>query len=43
MGATTIMVIRHAEKPGDYDRINYDGVQTNGAANSESLVTLGSM
>ncbi len=45
MGATTIMVIRHAEKPGDYDRINYDGVydgvQTNGTANSESLVTLG--
>ncbi len=41
MGATTIMIIRHAEKPGTYDGIDYRGVNPSGAEDKESLVTLG--
>ena len=41
MGATKIMVIRHAEKPGAYGNQSYGGVNALGAADSESLVTLG--
>jgi hypothetical protein len=41
MGATRIMVIRHAEKPGVYDGVRYDGVRADGKADAKSLVTLG--
>jgi hypothetical protein len=45
MGATKIMVIRHAEKPATYNGQSYAGVDTLGAtcgkSGSESLVTLG--
>ncbi len=45
MGATKIMVIRHAEKPGTYNGQPYAGVNTAGAvcgkAGAESLVTFG--
>ena len=45
MGATKIMVIRHAEKPGSYDGVNYFGVDglgsVSGAAGAKHLVTLG--
>ncbi len=41
MGATRIMVIRHAEKPGTYGGLAYEGVQANGEASKKSLVTLG--
>src|ERR1700733_14844623 len=45
MGATKIMVIRHAEKPAPYGGINYAGVDaagtTCGADGEESLVTIG--
>ena len=45
MGATKIMVIRHAEKPDKYNGIHYygvDAVGTNcGAQGEESLVTIG--
>ena len=44
-GATMIMVIRHAEKPGTYNSQSYSGVaalgDTCGKAGDESLVTLG--
>jgi len=44
-GATMIMVIRHAEKPGTYNSQSYDGVDalgdTCGKDGKESLVTLG--
>src|ERR687891_1893457 len=41
MGATRIMVIRHAEKPGLYDGVRYEGVRADGQADAKSLVTLG--
>jgi hypothetical protein len=45
MGATKIMVIRHAEKPGSYDGVSYFGVDdvgsVSGDAGKEHLVTLG--
>lgn len=41
MGAQRIMVIRHAEKPGSYAGASYQGVQADGKANKEALVTLG--
>lgn len=37
MGATTIMIIRHAEKSGTYDGIDYRGVNPSGAEDKESL------
>jgi hypothetical protein len=41
-GATKIMVIRHAEKPGKYGGgQQYNGVDLTGAASGSSLVTLG--
>lgn len=45
MGATTVMVIRHAEKPDTYNGKNYFGVNdtatVSGDAGKEDLVTLG--
>ena len=45
MGATKIMVIRHAEKPATYDGQDYSGVDASGATcgsdGEESLVTIG--
>ena len=41
MGATRIMVIRHAEKPGLYDGVRDEGVRADGEADAKSLVTLG--
>jgi hypothetical protein len=45
MGATKIMVIRHAEKPGTYSGTAYSGVDefgtVSGAAGTKHLVTLG--
>ena len=45
MGATKIMVIRHAEKPGSYNGVNYFGVDgvgsVSGVAGEKHLVTLG--
>ena len=45
MGATKIMVIRHAEKPGPYSGRAYSGVDefgtVSGAAGAKHLVTLG--
>jgi hypothetical protein len=45
MGATKIMVIRHAEKPGTYSGTAYSGVDefgtVSGAAGAKHLVTLG--
>jgi hypothetical protein len=41
MGATKIMVIRHAEKPGVYNGQSYAGVDALGNVDDESLVTLG--
>jgi hypothetical protein len=45
MGATKIMVIRHAEKPGSYNGTAYSGVDAFGtvssAAGAKDLVTLG--
>jgi hypothetical protein len=40
-GATRIMVIRHAEKPGVYGKDTYTGIDLTGKADPESLVTLG--
>lgn len=41
MGATRIMLIRHAEKPGIYGGMRYEGVRADGKADPKSLVTLG--
>ena len=45
MGATKIMVIRHGEKPGRYNGMQYDGVNNlgtvAGAGGAKHLVTLG--
>ena len=45
MGATKIIVIRHAEKPGSYGGVSYFGVDdvgsVSGDAGKEHLVTLG--
>lgn len=45
MGATKIMVIRHAEKPGSYNGVQYDGVNNLGTIAGDNgakhLVTLG--
>src|SRR5271165_1924805 len=41
MGATKIMVIRHAEKPDTYNQQAYLGVDATGTQDPESLVTLG--
>jgi hypothetical protein len=40
-GATTIMVIRHAEKPGEYNGIEYGGISATGSAHPKSLSTVG--
>ena len=41
MGPSRIMLLRHAEKPGTYQGSKYAGVNALGAADDESLVTLG--
>ena len=45
MGATKIMVIRHAEKPGSYNGVQYAGVNNLGTMagddGAKHLVTLG--
>lgn len=41
MGASRIMVIRHAEKPARYQGVRYRGVTAKGKTDPESLVTLG--
>jgi hypothetical protein len=45
MGATKIMIVRHAEKPGTYNRTEYFGVNAEGDScgndGSEDLITLG--
>ena len=43
MGVRKIMIIRHAEKPGTYgtDKLQYAGINSLGARDDESLVTLG--
>ena len=45
MGATKIMVIRHAERPGSYNGVSYSGVDkvgsVSGDAGKKHLVTLG--
>jgi hypothetical protein len=41
MGATRIMVLRHAEKPGVYHGQRYEGVRADGKADPKSLITLG--
>lgn len=45
MGASTIMIIRHAEKPGTYNGQTYDGVNAQatacGKSGGEDLITLG--
>jgi hypothetical protein len=41
VGATRIMVIRHAEKPGHYHGAHYEGVRADGQPDAKSLVTLG--
>jgi hypothetical protein len=45
MGATKIMVIRHAEKPGNYNGMRYSGVNnlgtTAGDNGAKHLITLG--
>lgn len=45
MGATKIMVIRHAEKPGNYNGVRYSGVNNLGTVAGDNgmkhLVTLG--
>jgi hypothetical protein len=45
MGATKIMVIRHAEKPGSYNGAQYAGVNSLGTVagdgGAQHLVTLG--
>jgi hypothetical protein len=41
VGATRIMVLRHAEKPGVYRGLRYEGVRADGKADAKSLVTLG--
>ena len=41
MGATKIMIIRHAEKPGTYNGAAYLGIDAQGHHDTESLVTIG--
>jgi hypothetical protein len=41
MSVTRIMVLRHAEKPGVYHGVSYEGVRADGRADPKSLVTLG--
>jgi hypothetical protein len=41
MGATRIMVLRHAEKPGIYHGLGYEGVRADGKTDPKSLITLG--
>jgi hypothetical protein len=41
VGATRVMVLRHAEKPGVYHGLRYEGVRADGKADPKSLVTLG--
>lgn len=41
MGATKVMIIRHAEKPGTYGGVNYKGINAVGAKDDSSLVTMG--
>ncbi len=41
MGPTKIMIIRHAEKPGTYNGIEYAGNNAFGASDAESLVSFG--
>jgi len=41
MGPTKIMIIRHAEKPGIYGGVKYDGINAEGHKDESSLVTMG--
>jgi hypothetical protein len=41
MGVSKVMIIRHAEKPGTYDDVQYSGINAQGQPDDESLVTLG--
>lgn len=41
MGASKIMIIRHAEKPASYNNLAYKGILPSGEESSKSLVTLG--
>jgi hypothetical protein len=41
MGPTKIMIIRHAEKPGIYNKVLYNGVNGVGQQDADSLVTMG--
>ncbi|MES2379421.1 MAG: hypothetical protein V4538_00160 [Bacteroidota bacterium] len=41
MGPTKIMIIRHAEKPGPYGGVQYNGINAVGTTDETSLVTMG--
>jgi hypothetical protein len=41
MGASRIMLTRHAEKPGLYNGVRYEGVRADGGTDVKSLVTVG--
>ena len=40
-GPTKIMIIRHAEKPGIYNKVLYNGINAVGDQDPDSLVTMG--
>ena len=41
MGPTKIMIIRHAEKPGIYNKVLYNGINGVGQQDPASLITMG--
>lgn len=41
MGVTKVMIIRHAEKPGIYHKVLYNGINAVGQQDPASLVTMG--
>lgn len=41
MGPTKIMIIRHAEKPGIYNKVLYNGITGVGQQDAASLITMG--
>ena len=41
MGVSKVMIIRHAEKPGTYDDVQYAGIDAQGQPDDESLTTVG--
>ena len=41
MGVTKVMIIRHAEKPGTYNNVQYSGINAQGQPDNESLTTVG--